>query len=236
MGPLPGMGPALGCWVGYEAAKKSAKHPELFGKGSVEGLAGAESANNAVAGASMIPLLGLGIPGDAGAAVLIGAFLIQGLTPGPLVFTEAPQVVYNVYAGLIMCSIVLFVFMMLAYPLFTGVTKLEETLIYPAVAVLCVIGVFAQSASLADVWIMLFFATIGYVLSKMDFPIVTILIGFILSPIFERNARRALQLSFGNYGVFFSSPITWIFWALTIVAVVAILLGKRKNPKLQDGL
>jgi putative tricarboxylic transport membrane protein len=184
----------------------------------------------------MIPLLGLGIPGDAGAAVLIGAFLIQGLTPGPLVFTEAPQVVYNVYAGLIMCSFVLFAFMMLTYPLFTSVTKLEDTLIYPAVAVLCVIGVYAQSTSIVDVWIMLFFATTGYLLSKMNFPIVTILIGFILSPIFERNARRALQLSFGDYSVFFSSTLCWAFWILTIIAVYIILHGKRKDKRLQDGL
>ena len=228
MGPLPGLGPALGCWVGYEVAKKNAKYPEKFGKGSLEGLAGAESANNAVAGASMIPLLALGIPGDAGAAVLIGAFLIQGLTPGPLVFTEAPQVVYNIYAGLMLCSIVLFVFMMISYPLFTGVTKLEDSLIYPSVAVLCVVGVYALSASLVDVWIMLFFATVGYLLSRMDFPIVTILIGFILSPIFERNARRALQLSFGDYSVFFSSTICIFFWVLTIIAAFTIMRGKRK--------
>ena len=236
IGALPGLGPALACWIGYDAAKRSSKKPEQFGKGSIEGIAGAEAANNAVCGANIIPLLSLGVPGDTGAAVLIGAFLVQGLTPGPLVFTEAPQVIYNVYAGLILCNIVLLIMVLLTYRLFTGITRLEGSLIYPAVAVFCVIGVYALNSSLVDVWTMLFFAVIGYILSKLDFPTVTMLIGFILSPIFERNARRALQLSFGDYGVFFSSPLCWIFWTITVLSVYTILMGKRKNKELQDGL
>ena len=236
IGALPGLGPALACWIGYDAAKRSSKNPELFGKGSLEGIAGAESANNAVCGANMIPLLSLGVPGDTGAAILIGAFLVQGLTPGPLVFIESPQVVYNVYAGLILCNIVLFGVVMLTYRMFTGITKLEGSLIYPAVAVFCVIGVYALNTSLVDVWIMLFFAVVGYLLTKLEFPPVTMLIGFILSPIFERNARRALQLSFGDYSVFFSSTLCWVFWAITVISVFTILMGKRKNKELQDGL
>ncbi|GHS90655.1 C4-dicarboxylate ABC transporter permease [Synergistales bacterium] len=236
IGALPGLGPALACWVGYDAAKRSAKHPELFGKGAVEGIAGAEAANNAVCGANMIPLLSLGVPGDTGAAVLIGAFLVQGLTPGPLIFSESPQTVYNVYAGLIMCNVVLFFVVMSSYRLFAGVAKLEGSLIYPAVCVFCVVGVYALNRSLVDVWLMLFFAVIGFVLSKFEFPTVTMLIGFILSPIFERNARRALQLSFGEYSVFFRSPLCWAFWAITVISVVTILWGKRKHKTLQDGL
>ncbi|MDR3333103.1 MAG: tripartite tricarboxylate transporter permease [Synergistaceae bacterium] len=236
IGALPGLGPALACWVGYDAAKRGAKHPELFGKGSVEGIAGAESANNAVCGANMIPLLSLGVPGDTGAAVLIGAFLVQGLTPGPLVFTESPQTIYNVYAGLILSNIVLFTVVMLTYRGFTSIAKLEDSLIYPAVSVLCVVGVYALSRSLTDVWVMLLFAVIGFVLSKLEFPTVTMLIGFILSPIFERNARRALQLSFGDFAVFFRSPLCWAFWVITVISVFTILYGKRKNKQLQDGL
>ncbi|MDR1621728.1 MAG: tripartite tricarboxylate transporter permease [Synergistaceae bacterium] len=236
IGALPGLGPALACWVGYDAAKRSAKHPELFGKGAVEGIAGAESANNAVCGANMIPLLSLGVPGDTGAAVLIGAFLVQGLTPGPLIFAESPQTVYNVYAGLILCNFVLFGVVWFTYRFFAAVARLEGSLIYPAVCVFCLIGVYALNSSLTDVWIMLFFAVVGFVLSRLEFPTVTMLIGFILSPIFERNARRALQLSFGDYGVFFRSPLCWAFWVITVISLVTILWGKRKNRELQDGL
>ncbi|MDR1875828.1 MAG: tripartite tricarboxylate transporter permease [Synergistaceae bacterium] len=236
IGALPGLGPALACWVGYDAAKRSARHPELFGKGSVEGIAGSEAANNAVCGANMIPLLSLGVPGDTGAAVLIGAFLVQGLTPGPLIFAESPQTVYNVYAGLILCNIMLFIVVMLTYRLFAGIARLESTLIYPVVCVFCLVGVYALNRSLTDVWLMLFFAVVGFVLSRLEFPIVTMLIGFILSPIFERNARRALQLSFGEYRVFFGSPLCWFFWAITVISVVTIVWGKRKNRNLQDGL
>ncbi len=236
IGALPGLGPALACFVGYDAAKRSSKHPEKFGTGIVEGVAAAEAANNAVCGANMIPLLSLGVPGDTGAAVLIGAFLVQGLTPGPLIFKESPETVYNVYAGLILCNLVLLVIVLLTYRLFAKVSRLETTIIFPVVAIFCVVGVYALSSSLTDIWVMLFFAVIGYILMKFDFPPVTMLIGFILSPIFEANFRRALTLSDGNFSTFFSSPLCWIFWVATALSMYVILRGKRRNKNLQDGL
>jgi putative tricarboxylic transport membrane protein len=186
IGALPGLGPALACYIGYDFGKKASKHPEEFGHGSIEGVACAETANNAVCGANMIPLLSLGVPGDTGAALLIGAFLVQGLTPGPLIFTESPQTVYNVYAGLILCNIVLVALVLATWKLFAKVSMLETTIIFPAVSIFCVIGVYALNRSLADVWVMLFFAVIGYILSKFMFPMATLLIGFILSPCSRR--------------------------------------------------
>jgi putative tricarboxylic transport membrane protein len=236
IGALPGLGPALACYIGYDAGKKSAKHPEQFGKGAVEGVAAAEAANNAVCGANMIPLLSLGVPGDTGAALLISAFLIQGLTPGPLVFTESPETVYNVYAGLILCNLALVLVALLTWKAFTKICSLETTIIFPAVLMFCVVGVYALNQSLVDVWIMLAFGVLGYILSKFKFPIATMLIGFILSPIFEKNFRRALLLNDGDYRIFFSSPLCWIFWIITILSVVFILRGKRKDKNLADGL
>lgn len=236
IGALPGLGPALACYVGYDFAKRRSKDPDKFGKGSVEGVAAAEAANNAVCGANMIPLLSLGVPGDTGAAILIGAFLVQGLTPGPLVFKESPDTVYNVYAGLILCNLVLLVIVLLTWRLFSMISKLQTTIIYPVVAIFCVVGVYALNTSLTDVWIMLFFAVIGYILSKFDYPMVTILIGFILSPLFEKNFRRALVLSSGNFSTFFSSPLCWAFWIITAFSVFSILRSKRKNKNFQDGL
>ena len=236
IGALPGLGPALACYIGYDMGKKTSKHPEEFGKGSIEGVAAAEAANNAVCGANMIPLLSLGVPGDTGAALLIGAFMVQGLTPGPLVFTESPETVYNVYAGLILCNLALIIVALLTWKAFTKICSLETTLIFPCVLMFCIVGVYALNSSLTDVWVMLFFGVIGYLLQTFKFPIAPLLIGFILSPLFEKNFRRALQLNDGNFGVFFSSPLCWIFWAVTILAVFFIIRGKMKDKNLADGM
>ncbi|MDB7862032.1 tripartite tricarboxylate transporter permease [Intestinimonas butyriciproducens] len=236
IGALPGLGPSLACYLGYDMGHKTAKHPEQFGKGALEGVASAESANNAVCGANMIPLLSLGVPGDTGAALLISAFLVQGLTPGPLIFSESPETVYNVYAGLILCNIVLLVLTLLIYRAFTKICSMETTIIFPCVLAFCVIGVYALNSNLDDVWIMLFFGVIGFVLSKFKFPMATLLIGFILSPLFEKNFRRALILNSGDWSIFFSSPLCWLFWAATILSVFFIVRGKRKDKNLQDGL
>lgn len=236
IGALPGLGPALACYIGYDVGKKTSKHPEKFGKGSIEGVAAAEAANNAVCGANMIPLLSLGVPGDTGAALLIGAFMVQGLTPGPLVFTESPQTVYNVYAGLILCNLALIIVALLTWKAFTKICSLETTLIFPCVLMFCIVGVYALNSSLTDVWIMLFFGVVGYLLQTFKFPIAPLLIGFILSPLFEKNFRRALQLNDGNYGVFFSSPLCWIFWIVTVLAVFFIIRGKIKDKNLADGM
>lgn len=236
IGALPGLGPALACYIGYDFGKKTSKHPEEFGHGSVEGVAAAEAANNAVCGANMIPLLSLGVPGDTGAALLIGAFMIQGLTPGPLVFNESPETVYNVYAGLILCNLVLILVALATWRLFTKICSMETTLIFPAVLMFCVVGVYSLNLSLVDVWVMLFFGVMGYILTKFKFPIATLLIGFILSPLFEKNFRRALILNNGDWRVFFSSPLCWAFWILTIIAVAFILRSKKKDKQLADGL
>ncbi len=236
IGALPGLGPALACYIGYDVGKKFSKHPEKFGKGSTEGVACSESANNAVCGANMIPLLALGVPGDTGAAILMGAFMVQGLTPGPLVFMESPDTVYNVYAGLILCNIALVVVALLTWRGFKAICSVSTSIIFPCVCLFCVVGVYALSSSLVDVWVMLFFSVVGYILTKFKFPLPTVIIGFILSPLFEKNFRRALVLGHGDPAMFFSSPLCIAFWAVTIVAVVLILRGKRKDKNLQDGL
>ena len=231
IGALPGLGPALACFLGYDIGAKFAKDPDNYGKGSIEGVACAETANNAVCGANMVPLLALGVPGDTGAAVLIGAFIVQGLTPGPLVFRESPETVYNVYAGLIICNLALAVFVLLTWKFFKKICSIETTIIYPAVLMFCVIGVYALNRSITDVWVMLIFGVIGYLLSKFEFPMATVLIGFILSPIFEKNFRRALTLTDMDFTCFFSSPLCWVFWAATAISLFVIVRGKIKASR-----
>ncbi len=234
IGALPGLGPTLASYVGYDMAKRGSKKPEEFGKGSIEGVAAAESANNAVCGANLIPLLSLGVPGDAVAAIMIGAFLIQGLTPGPMIFREAPDVVMALYAGLIISNLLL---ILVTFALYRGMTKLAEletTIIFPIIFCFCFVGVYAMNQNTADLWIMLFFAVLGYVMSKFDYPVATMMIGFILSPLFEENFRQALVISNGGFGIFFASPITIVLWIITAYSIFVIMRARKKR-KLQSG-
>ncbi|MDT8903444.1 tripartite tricarboxylate transporter permease [Anaeroselena agilis] len=231
IGALPGLGTTLAAYIGYDMAKRNSKHPEEFGQGAIEGVAAAETANNAVCGANLIPLLALGVPGDAMAAIMIGAFMVQGLTPGPLVFREAPQVIAGLYAGLILSNLLLALFVMTCYKGFTKVSQLETTVIFPVVFVFCFIGVYALNQSVTDVWIMLFFAVIGYIMVKFDYSPATMMIGFILSPLLEVNLRQALLISGNNPAIFFSTPITWFFWLVTVYSVFTIIRSRRRSSK-----
>lgn len=231
IGSLPGLGPTLAAYMGYDIAKRNSKEPEKFGEGSLEGIAGAETANNAVCGANLIPLLALGVPGDTVAAILIGAFMIQGLTPGPLIFREAPQLVYSIYAGLILSNIVLLAVVMITHKGFAKIASLETTIIYPVVLIFCIVGVYALNQNLFDIWVMLLFAIIGYIMVKFDFSPATMMIGFILSPIFELNLRQALLISKNSIGIFFSTPITWVFWIVTFYSIFSISRRKIKENK-----
>jgi len=228
IGALPGLGPTLAAYLGYDAAKKSSKNPEKFGTGILEGIAAPEAANNAVCGANLIPLLSLGVPGDTVAAILIGAFLIQGLTPGPTIFREAPEVVYGLYAGLMISCITLFILTNILKPIFIKIVRAETTIIYPVVIIFCMVGVYAMNQTIADLWIMFFFAVLGYIMVKFDYSPATMMIGFILSPLFETNMRQAMIISDSNPAIFFSTPICIVFWIVTIVSIIAILRSSKK--------
>jgi putative tricarboxylic transport membrane protein len=233
IGALPGLGPTLAAYIGYDMAKRNSKNREKFGKGVLEGVAAAESANNAVCGANLIPLLALGVPGDAVAAIMIGAFLIQGLTPGPLVFREAPDVVMALYAGLIISNLLL---ILVTYAVQRGMTRLsqlETTLIFPIVFCFCFVGVYAMNQDSIDLWIMLFFASVGYVLSKFDYPVATVMIGFILSPLLEESYRQAMTISKGSHMIFFNSYITLALWFVTLYSVFVIVRARRKRSEVK---
>jgi len=227
IGIIPGLGPTLGAFLGYDNAWRFARNPEKFGKGSVEAIAGAESGNNAVSGANLIPLLGLGIPGDIEAAILIGAFLVHGLTPGPLIFQEAPQVVYGLYVGLLFANFALLAIGWSLIPVFVRAATVRVGLLFPTVFVLSLVGAYSFQQSLFDVGVALVFAAIGYLMIKLEVPKTSFLIGFILAPLLEDNFRRALQISDGSYATFFSSALGNALWLLAIVSVVWIAIQRR---------
>ncbi|MBW1962155.1 MAG: tripartite tricarboxylate transporter permease [Deltaproteobacteria bacterium] len=182
LGAIPGIGAAPASFLNYGMAKRASKNPETFGNGNIEGVAAAESGNNAVCGATLIPLLCLGIPGDIMTAVLMGAFMIQGITPGPLMFKDHANVVYALFVGLMVCNIANFVFGKIAIHSSRHVIRIPGKILYPIIILLCFIGSYAVNNSLFDVQVMFFFGVMGYFMRKYKFPLAPLLIAFILGP------------------------------------------------------
>lgn len=226
MGAIPGIGGAPAAFLAYSEAKRTSKHPERFGRGSIEGVAAAESGNSGCCGSTMIPLLALGVPGDVITAIILGAFMIHNLTPGPLLFEQNASLVYAIFMGMVLSSIFMLIAGQLCIRLFSRITKVPRALLLPSILVLCVYGAFAVNSSLFDVLVMLCTGVLGYVMLRLRLPAPPFLIAFILGPMFEDNLRRSMLLSGGAPSIFFRSPICWFFIGLTLLTIVLLL---RRN-------
>ena len=211
IGIIPGAGADIGAFVGYDVSKKMAKKPEEFGNGSIEGIAGPEGGNNGVTGGALIPMLTLGVPGDAVTAIMIGALTIQGLTPGPMLFTTNKVLVYTIFLGMFIANTLMCICGFAGIRVFSKVLSVPKTILTPIIFALCIIGSFAMKNSLFDVWVMLIAGVIGYFLSKAKVPTSPAILGLILGPMAEKNFRTALLKSGGNPTVFFSTVICWFF-------------------------
>lgn len=231
LGAIPGLGATPAAFLSYSEAKRNSKNPEEFGKGSLEGVAAAESANNATAGGALIPLMALGVPGDVTTAVLLGAFLIHGLAPGPQLFAENIDLVYAIFIALLMAAMMLPVVGLAAIRLFSLISHIPRSVLYPIIAMLCLMGVYGFNSSPTDLWIMLIFGVLGYVMRKLVFPLAPMMIGFVLEPIGEQSVRQALTISSGDWLVFVSTPISAAFLILTIVSVAFIIRRTVKQNK-----
>jgi len=230
LGCIPGLGATPSAFVSYERAKRASKHPEKFGEGSLEGLAAAEAGNNGVNGATLVPLLTLGIPGDVITAVMLGAFMIFDLQPGPLLFMEHIDVIFGLFCALIMCDVALrlvgMVFIRYARRVSTSV---PTSMIFPAIVVLCIFGSYAINNSVFDILTMLAFGILGYVMTMFEIASVPFLIAFVLAPMLERGLRRSLALSGGDPLIFFQRPIAIGFFVLTAIAIISLSrAGRRK--------
>jgi putative tricarboxylic transport membrane protein len=220
IGIMPGIGAAVACFLGYGEAKRVAKDPERFGKGTVEGVAAAEAANNAVSGATLIPLLALSIPGDTVTAILYGALLIQGVTPGPLIFQNHLDAVYLIYIMLILANLYMLVIGFSFMPLLKRVTEIPGRILFPIMFVFCTLGSYAIRMNTFDIMVMMGFGTIGYFMRKLTLPLAPMLIAFILATPFEEAIRQALVGSEGSLSIFLMKPIALGFFLLTIVSMV----------------
>lgn len=228
VGIIPGVGEDIGAWVSYAAARRSSKERDQFGQGSREGLIAAETGNNAAIPGALIPALTLAVPGSAPAAVLLAAMFIHGIRPGPLIMIEAPEFVYQVVWMVVLATIAMGVFgLALTRPLLT-ILRVPRERLMPVVFVLCVIGPYAITQRLFDVYVMLFFGIVGFILREMKYPMAPLVLGIILGDILDKNLRRALVLSDGDLTPFFTRPISAMLWITTALIIVLALPPVRR--------
>jgi len=225
IGAIPGIGTTVASYLSYTRAKRASKHPERFGKGALEGVAAAEAGNNAVVGPNLIPLITLGIPGNLAAALILGAFMIQGLTPGPLFMQQYAPMLYALFTVLIISNVFTFAIGNIFVRFARYLIHIPKPILYPGIMIFGIIGSYVFRNSLFDVITMIFLGVFGYVLTKFDIPLIPILVAFILGKIFEERLRQALLISRGSILIFFTHPVSLIF--LLFIAVTIVMLGIR---------
>lgn len=227
IGCIPGAGSDIACFVAYGEAKRSSKNSHEFGTGCIEGVAAPESANNAVGGGAMIPMLSLGVPGDPVTAVLIGALMIQGLTPGPLLYRDHSDVVYLIFAAMVIANIFMFIIATAGLPIFTKVIAVNKNILIPIIFILCMVGSFSLRNNIFDVWTAFAFGVVGYLMQKVKLPVAPVLLALILGPMAEENLRRMLVANDGSY-LPLTSPICLVLFALSIFMVISSLRKQKK--------
>ncbi len=220
VGVIPGVGEDIGAWVSYAAARRASKEKDQFGKGSMEGLMAAETGNSAAVPGALIPVLTLAIPGSAPAAVLLAAMFIHGVRPGPLIMFEAPEFVFRVVAMLLFATIAITVLGLAITRVLLLVLRVPREKLMPVVFVLCVIGPYAITNRLFDVYVMLVFGVIGFALREMKYPMAPLVLGIILGDILDKNLRRSLVLTDGDLGPFFLRPISMVLWVTTALIIL----------------
>ncbi|HUG21636.1 tripartite tricarboxylate transporter permease [Piscinibacter sp.] len=228
VGLVPGVGEDVAAWSSYAAAKRASKEKEKFGKGSVEGLMAAETGDNACVPGAVIPVLTLAIPGSAPAAVLLAAMIIHGIRPGPMIMIENPQFVYDVVAMMLFATIAILIYGLVLTRLLVQVLRVPQHIIVPIIFVLCTIGSFAIAGRLFDVYVMLGFGVLGYVLRHHGYPMAPLVLGIVLGELLEKNLRRALVLSDGDLTPFFTRPISGTFAALILGTIVWKLVSLHR--------
>lgn len=231
IGIIPGTGASMASWFSYDRAKAISKHKEEFGHGSVEGIAAAESANNAVTGATLIPLLTLGIPGDGCVAIMLSALMINGLNPGLSLFTTQGDTMYAIMIGLLFVNLFMLIQGKYLTQLFAKVVSIPQEILTPIIVIFCFAGAYSINKSYFDVAVTLAFAVIAWVLYKLDFPAVPILLGLVLGNLTETNFRRALLISNGSPTIFVSDIYCIIFLVMIVASVAMIIKGKLAEGK-----
>jgi putative tricarboxylic transport membrane protein len=231
LGILPGGGAILSSFAAYTVEKKISKHPERFGKGAIEGVAAPESANNAGAQTSFIPMLTLGIPANAVMALMVGAMIIQGIQPGPNVAIEQPSLFWGVITSMWIGNLMLVLLNLPLIGLWVRLLTIPYTILFPAILVFCSIGVFSVNSNVFDLYTVAFFGFIGYVLVKLGCEPAPLLLGFVLGPMIEENLRRAMTISRGDWTVFFTRPLSATLLVISVLVLAVVFLPSVRKKR-----
>jgi putative tricarboxylic transport membrane protein len=219
IGMLPGLGVTLAAFLGYGAAKRASPDGDKFGSGCLEGIQATEAANSAVVGSNLIPTIALGIPGNVAAALLIGAFMIHGVVPGPMMMVNHAELIYSIFASMLLANVVHLVLGRIGIRVWVLFVKIPKQIVLPNVLLLCVIGVYIPTNSMFDVALLFVFAGLGYLMRKTGFSIVCLVIGFLLGSNFEIYLRQTVLMNKSDLSVLFTSPIALVFMILTAIFV-----------------
>ena len=231
VGLLPGIGANIAAMLSYSTAKNSSKEPEKFGTGHEPGVVAAETANNASIGGALIPLITMGIPGSVVDAILIGALIIHNLEPGPLLFSTNPEIAYGVITAYLIGNIIMFGIMMFAVVHIAKVLYVPRAYLLSAILMFCVIGIFAVGNSFFDVWVMMVFGAVGFIMERTKMPLGPFVIGFVLSPIAEAQLRSGLMSTEGSIEPLFTRPFAAIFLAISVLSLTWAMYSEWKKSK-----
>jgi len=235
LGIIPGGGAVVASFASYAIEKKVSNHPEEFGKGAIQGVAGPESANNSAAGGSFIPLLTLGIPANPVMAILLGALMIHGLQPGPLLMTKAPDLFWGTIVSMYIGNGMLLVLNLPLIPMWVKVLKVPYYLLYPLILLFCLIGAYSLENSIADIIIMLIFGILGFLMKKFRYDGAPMILALVLGQKLETSFRRSLIMSHGDFSIFVSRPISLGFLITAVLLLIIPIITQRKKLSTLEG-
>lgn len=241
IGALPGAGPTIATFLAYAVERRISRHPHKFGTGIVEGIAAPEAANNAASQSSFVPTLSLGVPGDAVAAIMMGAMLIHGIVPGPDFIANQPEIFWGLITSFWIGNLIILFISIPLIGVWVRVLSIPYRMMFPAIIFFTCVGVFSINNNVHDIYLLLVFGIIGYFLKRHGYPVASLLLGFVLGPLIEEHLRRALVISRGDFSIFFSRPISLVFLIVTVVLLMLPLMGvigrvvKKNRPKEMNG-
>jgi putative tricarboxylic transport membrane protein len=224
IGIIPGPGHVISSFVSYSVERRLSRHPERFGQGAIEGVAGPESANNSATSGAFVPMLALGLPSGAVPAIMLAAMIIHGIAPGPLLMQQQPELFWAVIASMYVGNVVLLILNLPFVGIFVNILRIPYSYLYPSLLAFATIGVYSVNNSVVDVWMMAAAGLVGYVLRKLEYEIAPIILGLVLAPMLELSFRQSLAMSAGSYSIFFTHPVAA---TMLLVALALLLLGMR---------
>ncbi len=231
IGIFPGMGAGAASWFSYALSKKMSKKPETFGQGNPEGIAGPEAANNSTVGGALVPLLSLGIPGSASIAIIMGAFIIQGIQPGPSIFKGDTDLVYGLLYGFLLTTVAMYVLGRGITTLFSRVIAVPVSFLAPIILILCIVGIYSTNGQMFHLWFAIAVGIAAYFMRKLDYSLPALILGTILCPILEINFRRTLVISRGDYSVFLTRPYSLLLIIVIVLSIVYSVWNSLRRKK-----